>query len=1466
MADNNEGRPTDSGARAKFLTPPVWTVETKYADWKFEVDLWRKFTLTEKKTQGFAIYSSLPHHNDSHDKIRLSLQNREINLENDSAVDDIFKVLDKYYKKDDISSMFEAWTAFKTFTRGESSIHQFLNEYDKQISLLKKQDITLPQVVIALQLLDCANLDQKERQIIMTAVDYSKKDTLYEQMKAALNKFLGEQCLLGGQNKNIKTEPIFVTQGEHEEANFTRSRFYRGRGARAQWRGRQRITTPRGSFNFKGRGRGRYNPKDESGNFMKCNTCESTMHFRRDCPHTEQEYAMAADGSEQAYKIEISQKDKEVFMLETIHSAVLDSACSKTVAGEQWKELYLSSLSEQEKSKIKMYPSNTTFKFGSGDKLTSKKCMEIPCIIGGRHSTIKSEIVASDIPLLLSKPDMKRLGFKINLENDTLEVNGQSIDLDTTSTGHYFIPLKECEIEVQNVNIVNDVVDNKEKEKIIKKLHRQFGHPSVKSLKAILQNAEVIDKQSQKVIEDITQNCEICKRYKKTPARPVVALPLATQFNEAVAMDLKTLVNGSIYIIHFIDMHSRFTKSKIIRRKTPKTIIDSIAIEWIAAGFGPPKKFLIDNGGEFDNEAYKELGEQFNVEVCATAAYSPWSNGLCERNHQVVDVCVQKMLEDDPDMNIEVALAWAVNAKNSMTNHLGFSPIQIVVGSNPNLPSVLTNKLPAQEVEITNASVARHLNAMHAARKAFTQADASERVKRALRHNVRVNEENFVTGEKVFYKRDDSNRWRGPGKVIGQDGKVLFVRHGGQLVRVSTCRALKTESINNSKTFSKEKNSNKPDHVSVHPEQYIEFQGEDNSDHEYPTNDLQIRREQNKEDDIATSTLHLENNSEDTQTPGAENGNNNRDVTQIQEIKMPRVHERIRYRNEENEVWQYVQITGKGGKKTGKNQSYFNVLNEKNGSRFGIHLDKVEFEILDKNTDETIQENENTEQNVNISTVPINEHLKPEIIEAKEKEIENWKSFNVFNEVPDRGQKTISTRWVITKKINEGEEIVKARLVVRGFEEDENKQTDSPTAAKSTLRLVAALAANEKWKLETIDIKAAFLQGKDVEREIYVRAPEDFKEEGVIWKLNKVAYGLEDASRNWFMSVKEELLKLKCEQSELDNALFRWYDKGSLQGVFVMHVDDFLFAGTDLFNKCVIKPISVKYKVGKRVAQNFRYVGLNIQQQKDGSISIDQEEYGSELKEIRLENGRKSDKQSSLKETEAEALKSLAGQLNWIATQTRPDISYDALELNMCKQNPTVENIIRANKSIKQVQQNSSHIFFPHLGKKEDLYLKVYSDAAWGNLPDGISSAQGHIIFLCGKEGNACPLSWSSNKIRRKVSSTLAAETLSLYEACDEAIYLNALISETMFNSKVPKLKISGFVDNKSLHENIHSTKQVYEKRLRINIAEIRRMLNENDVSSVKWITSKSQISDVLTKRGVDPAYILEIIQNGHLE
>ena len=65
-------------------------------------------------------------------------------------------------------------------------------------------------------------------------------------------------------------------------------------------------------------------------------------------------------------------------------------------------------------------------------------------------------------------------------------------------------------------------------------------------------------------------------------------------------------------------------------------------------------------------------------------------------------------------------------------------------------------------------------------------------MKRALSHNLRSTvEQCFENGEKVFFKRQDSRRWNGPGKVIGQDGKQVLVKNGGEMVRVHVSRLMK---------------------------------------------------------------------------------------------------------------------------------------------------------------------------------------------------------------------------------------------------------------------------------------------------------------------------------------------------------------------------------------------------------------------------------------------------------------------------------------------------------------------------------------------------------------------------------------------------------------------------------------------------------------------------------------------------
>ena len=54
------------------------------------------------------------------------------------------------------------------------------------------------------------------------------------------------------------------------------------------------------------------------------------------------------------------------------------------------------------------------------------------------------------------------------------------------------------------------------------------------------------------------------------------------------------------------------------------------------------------------------------------------------------------------------------------------------------------------------------------------------------------------------------------------------------------------------------------------------------------------------------------------------------------------------------------------------------------------------------------------------------------VAEAKGEEMDNW----IANDVFDKGQRYMFVRWIITKKVKAGRTYIKARLVVRGFEEN----------------------------------------------------------------------------------------------------------------------------------------------------------------------------------------------------------------------------------------------------------------------------------------------------------------------------------------------------------------------------------------------------------------------------------------------
>ena len=126
---------------------------------------------------------------------------------------------------------------------------------------------------------------------------------------------------------------------------------------------------------------------------------------------------------------------------------------------------------------------------------------------------------------------------------------------------------------------------------------------------------------------------------------------------------------------------------------------------------------------------------------------------------------------------------WAVNAKNSLHSVYGYSPNKLVFGRNPNLPSCLNDRPPALEGTTSSEVVAKNLNALHSARKAFIEDEATEKLRRALRHKIRpITTMIYNQGDKVFHKRVNSKEWKGPAEVIGKDDHEVFVKHGGIFV------------------------------------------------------------------------------------------------------------------------------------------------------------------------------------------------------------------------------------------------------------------------------------------------------------------------------------------------------------------------------------------------------------------------------------------------------------------------------------------------------------------------------------------------------------------------------------------------------------------------------------------------------------------------------------------------------------
>ena len=848
--------------------------------------------------------------------------------------------------------------------------------------------------------------------------------------------------------------------------------------------------------------------------------------------------------------------------------------------------------------------------------------------------------------------------------------------------------------------------------------------------------------------------------------------------------------------------------------------------------FGAPSSILCDNGGEFINDEISDLCEKFNIFHKTSAAESPWSNGLVERHNGVLGGMVNKTMKDT-GCSLEVALNWSLAAKNSLATVYGFSPNILVFGRNPNFPNIMINKMPANNSVCISRYLSETLNAMHTARQSFIEHERSERIRRALLRKTRsFSDEIFSLGDMVYFYRND-DICHGPAKIIGVDGSSYLLKHGGHYSRVHACKMRHVPDVDTGvSNQSKSKASlSDPNESPLAPQNETETESFSEVD-SYSENQFSPPT---SVDGLETTTDHI---SETLPSP---------EYTTVQSSKdLPTANSTISYRLNEGSDWRMCTILGRGGKASGSNWHYLNIREDDHDSCMSFKG----AQWFQQPTPISIDHEEND--------VYVLDHSNEAdlINDAKDCELRKWSQMKVYQEVPDTGQATISTRWVVTRKMKDGKLVHKARLVARGFEENTDPlQKDSPTCCKDTLRLILCIFASRRWVLHALDVKAAFLQGLPIERELFLKPPKHAKTKN-LWQLLQCPYGLADASRRWYLRVVDELTRLGGRQSKYDKAVFTWHDsRNVLIGIVASHVDDFILAGSPDFHSNVVSVMHDVFAIGSNESSSFKYIGVDISV--NGSkIELSMSSYASSINSLDIDPSL--NKSIKLSARDIISLKRVAGQVNWLVTQCRPDMAYENCLIGNSMKSPTVKDVSFLNKAIRKLKCCNVKLSFQPVNIYKSTIV-AFCDASFGSLPNG-GSQGAFIIFLIDDDGLYSPLTWQSRRIRRVVKSTIAAECLAAIEAAEASVLIKTMLCE--FCGSGLDVDILIYCDNRNIVDCVKTCTSIQDKRLLIDIAVLRDMLSRKEISEIIWIPTDKQLSNCLTKQGASAQSLIKILNN----
>ena len=463
---------------------------------------------------------------------------------------------------------------------------------------------------------------------------------------------------------------------------------------------------------------------------------------------------------------------------------------------------------------------------------------------------------------------------------------------------------------------------------------------------------------------------------------------------------------------------------------------------------------------------------------------------------------------------------------------------------------------------------------------------------------------------------------------------------------------------------------------------------------------------------------------------------------------------------------------------------------------------------------------------------------------------------------------------------------LKSRFVACGNYVEVDPQDVPETAAGGldaiVARVMVAMAARHHWTVSTADVRTAFLQAERRStpgRVTVVTPPSLLKDTQILkegsqekWLIQKAIYGLIESPKDW-ADHRDAMLQKVCWFDEVtktqrwiertaENHLWQVRSEGVSDpiGFLGVYVDDLIVIGQDALVEQVMQNLMKVFTMAEPTKVTpekcVSFCGYEIGMDENFNYTISQEKYVEELiNKYGLEGVEpqpipkvvEGEDESPISTRSLKAAQTIAGELLWVMTRSRPDICFAiSLMTRLLHRRPSY--VVELGKHVVKYLAGTKSMglkFGSGMEGSQELFIKT--DTSFAPPLEAYRSIQGTAIF----HGEHL-LQWSSGKQSFVTLSTAEAELVGYVDGFQQGQSMDGLLCIFGFNTHK---RLQG--DCKAALSQINSDATAWRTRhLRLRASRLRELvLDRNSMWDAEHVPGLELAPDGFTKVLIGQAF-----------